>query len=55
MGILGPIFMYAAADKMMDAGMSQDNDVFGSLLTHMSDVGNVGVTPPRRGGPGGMG
>jgi hypothetical protein len=52
MGILGPIFEMAAVGQMANAGMSQDNDVFGNLLTHMSDVGNVGVTPPRRGGPG---
>lgn len=51
MGILGTIFTGAAANTLMNAGQSQDN-VFDNLLTHMSDVGNMGVTPPRRGGPG---
>ena len=52
MGILGPIFEYAAVGAMSSIGQSQDNDVFNSLLTHASDVGNVGSTPPRRSGPG---
>lgn len=49
MGILGPVFEMAAVGALSNAGQSQEN-VFDKMLSHASDVGNVGVTPPRRGG-----
>ena len=50
MSFLGPIFQMAAVGAMSNVGQSQDNDVFNNLLTHASDVGNVGTTPSRKGG-----
>lgn len=55
MGILGVAFTKASVGLMADVGQSQDNDIFNSLLMHASDVGNVGVTPARKGPGLGMG